>query len=185
MICMHNIGSFIFCLEIKKMLDNSYGATFLIFFSLIENFKMDELFETYGSDGFRDKILHDERGKLIKTDKLFYKIYDFWVMQHASGFMKTFEWYNPKEVKLEKILRRKCEKMKDLPLINVVLKKIKEGGQYFNPKSYVEDEEKNFENLQQWKNNFENHYLEKYSWLKRPPIRHKKVYRHVKILHIR
>ena len=47
------------------------------------------------------------------------------------------------------------------------------------------DEEKYFENLQQWKNNFENCYLEKYPWLKRPPIRHKKFYRHVKILHIR
>ena len=121
---------------------------------------MDEAFETYGSDGFRDEFLHDERGKLIKIDKLFYNIYDFWVMQHASGFMKTFEWYNPKEAKLEKILRRKWKKMKDLPLINVVLRKIKEGDQYFNPKSCVADEEKYFENLQQWKNNFENRYLE-------------------------
>ena len=42
-------------------------------------------------------------------------------------------------------------KMKDLPLINVVLKKIKEGDQYFNFKSYVGDEGKYFENLQQWK----------------------------------
>ena len=66
-----------------------------------------------------------------------------------------------------------------------MLKKIKEEDQYFNPKSYVGDEEKYFENLQQCKSNFENRYLEKYPWLKRPPIRHKKVYRHVKILHIR
>ena len=42
-------------------------------------------------------------------------------------------------------------KMKDLPLINVVLKKIKEGDQYFNFKSYVGDEGKYFENFQQWK----------------------------------
>ena len=76
-------------------------------------------------------------------------------------------------------------KMKDLPSINVVLKKIKEGDQYFNFKSYVGDEGKYFENLQQWKNNFENRYLEKYPWLKRPPIRDKKVYRHIKILYIR
>ena len=73
------------------MLDNSYGATFFYLFSLIENFKMDEAFEIYGSGGFRDEFLHDQRGKLIKTDNLFYNIYDFGVVQHALGFMKTFQ----------------------------------------------------------------------------------------------
>ena len=91
---------------------------------------MDEAFETYGSDGFRDEFLHDERGILIKTDKLFYNISDFWVMQHASGFMKTFEWYKPKEAKLEKILRAN-EKNERLTFDKCSVKENKGGGSIF------------------------------------------------------
>ena len=95
--------------------------------------------------------------------------------------MKTFKCCYPKEAKLEKILRKKWEKAKDLPLINVVLKTIKEEDKHFNPKGYLgEDEEKCFQILQEWKNNFEDSYLEKYPWLKRPPIKHK-VFRRKKI----
>ena len=36
-----------------------------------------------GSDGFRVQILHDKGGKLIKTDKLFHNLHDFWAIQHA------------------------------------------------------------------------------------------------------
>ena len=36
-----------------------------------------------GSDGFRVQFLHDKRGKLIKTDKLFHNLHDFWAIQHA------------------------------------------------------------------------------------------------------
>ena len=77
--------------------------------------------------------------------------------------MKTFEWYYPKEAKLKMILQKKWEKKKKyLPSINVALKKIKEDDEHFNPKSYLgEDEEKYFQILQEWKNNFENSYLEK------------------------
>ena len=54
------------------------------------------------------------------------------------------------------------KKKKDLPSINVALKKIKEDDEHFNPKSYLgEDEEKYFQILQEWTNNFENSYLEK------------------------
>ena len=108
------------------MLDNSYGATFY-FFSLIENLKMDERFETYGSDGFKVQFLHNERGKLIKTDKLFCNLYDFCVIQHASGFMKTFEWYHPKGAKIEKILQKKWEKKRRLTFNKCRIKENKGG----------------------------------------------------------
>ena len=48
--------------------------------------------------------------------------------------MKTFKCCYAKEAKLEKILRKKWEKAKDLPLINVVLKTIKEEDKHFNLK---------------------------------------------------
>ena len=44
------------------MLENCYGATFFYFFSLIENFEMGDMLQTYGSDGFRVQFLRDEGG---------------------------------------------------------------------------------------------------------------------------
>ena len=132
--------------------------------------------ETYGSDGFRTNFLHDERGKLIKGEHLFLNIYTFWVCIHASGFMKVNRRYHPKTAKLEKVLRKKWEKTKDLPIINVLLRKIREGDNAFNPKDYLgKDEEQYFQNLQRWKIDFEKLYLEKYPFLTRTPIRHKKI----------
>ena len=75
---------------------------FFYFFQLYKNLKMSE---TYGS--FRVEFSHDERGKLIKSDRLFYNIYDYWACIHAEGFMKVNRWYNPKVAKLEKVLRKK------------------------------------------------------------------------------
>ena len=132
--------------------------------------------KTYGSDGFRTDFLHDGRGKLIKGEKLFLNIYDFWVCIHASGFMKVNRWYYPKTAKLEKVLRKKWEKTKHFPIINVLLRKIMEGDNAFNPKDYLgKDEEQYFQNLQRWKIDFEKLYLEKYPFLTRAPIRHKKI----------
>ena len=132
--------------------------------------------ETYGSDGFRTNFLHDERGKLIKGEHLFLNIYTFWVCIHASGFMKVNRRYHPKTAKLEKVLRKKWEKTKDLPIINVLLRKIREGDNAFNPKDYLgKDEEQYFQNLQRWKIDFEKLYLEKYPFLTRVPIRHKRI----------
>ena len=132
--------------------------------------------ETYGSDGFRTNFLHDERGKLIKGEHLFLNIYTFWVCIHASGFMKVNRRYHPKTAKLEKVLRKKWEKTKDLPIINVLLKKIREGDNAFNPKDYLgKDEEQYFQNLQRWKIDFEKLHLEKYPFLTRVPIRHKRI----------
>ena len=105
--------------------------------------------ETYGSDGFRVEFLHDKRGKLIKGDSLFNNIYDFWVCIHAAGFMKVNRWYHPKTAKLEKVLCKKWEKTKYLPIINVLLRKIREGDNAFNPKDYLgKDEEQYFQILQ-------------------------------------
>ena len=79
-ICMRNIGSFILCLEIKCL--TILMVPLFLFFSLIENFKMGDMVEN-GSDGFRVQFLHDKRGKLIRTDKLFHNLHDFWAIQHA------------------------------------------------------------------------------------------------------
>lgn len=142
--------------------------------------------ETYGL--FRVEFLDDKRGKLIKSDRLFLNIYDYWVLTHAAGFMKTRHQYNPKMAKLEKVFRKKWAResiVKDLPIINVLLRKIKEGGLVFDPTNYLEDKEQYFGNLQSWKINFEKQYLEKYPLLTKPPIRHKKIIRHHKIVLIR
>ena len=142
-------------------------------------------YETYGS--FRVEFLNDERGKLLKSDSLFLNIYDFWVLSHAQGFMKVNRWYHPKKAKLERVLRKKQERenVKDLPIINFLLRKIMEGELVFDPTNYLDDKEQYFSNLQSWKLNFEKQYLEKYPFLTRLPIRHKKIVRHQKTLLIR
>ena len=77
---------------------------------------------------------------------------------------------------LEMALRKKREATKDLPLVNIILKKFKEKDEYFNLKKYLgEDEQKYFELLQDWKINFEKEYLEKNPYLRFAPIRHKKI----------
>ena len=81
-----------------------------------------------------------------------------------------------KDCEMEKVLRKKWGKTKDLPIINVLLRKVREGDNAFNPKDYLgKDEEQNFQNLQNWKIDFEKLYLEKYPFLTRVPIRHKKI----------
>ena len=76
---------------------------------------------------------------------------------------------------LEKTIRKKWEKTKDLHLVDVILNKIKEKDEYFNPiKNLEEDEEKYFEVLQHWKADFERNVLEKYPHLHLAPVRHKK-----------
>ena len=130
--------------------------------------------ETYGS--FWVEFLHDERGKLIKEDTLFHNIYDFWECIQCKAFMKCKIWYLSKTAKLEKVLRKKWEKTKDLPIINVLLTKIKERDAAFDPSDYfTKDEEQYFQILQRWKIDFEKKYLGKYPFLIHPPIRHKNI----------
>lgn len=143
-----------------------------LFFQSYKNLKMSD--KTYGS--FRVEFLHDERGKLIKGDTLFHNIYDFWVCIHCKGFMKCKIWFHPKTAKLERVLRKKWEKTKDLLIVNVLLKNIKEEDAAFDPPGYLtKDEEQYFKILQRWKTDFEKKYLEKYPFLIHPPMRHKKI----------
>ena len=135
---------------------------------------MSDRFETYGSVELRISFINDEEGKLLKTDSLFENLYDFWTCFHAR-YKSIFICYHPKMAMLEKTIKKKWEKTKDLPLVNVILKKIKEKDKYFNPIKYLEgDEEKYFELLQHWKTDFERDYLEKYPHLRPAPVRHKK-----------
>ena len=77
---------------------------------------------------------------------------------------------------MEKVLRKKWKHLKiELPIINVLLRKIRERESVFDPTPYLEDEEQYFGNLQSWKINFGKQYLEKYPFLKQAPIRHKKL----------
>ena len=135
---------------------------------------MWDRFETCGSAELWISFINDEEGKLIKTDSLFENLYDFWTCFHGK-YKSIFIWYYPKVTMLEKTIRKKWGKTKDLPLVNVILKKIKGKDEYFNPIKYLEgDEEKYFEVLQHWKTDFERDYLEKYLHLRLAPARHKK-----------
>ena len=57
---------------------------------------------------------------------------------HCSGFWLST--YELKVIKLEKVLKKKWRRMKDLPLINVLIRKVKEGDEAFNPTEYLEDQ---------------------------------------------
>ena len=119
--------------------------------------------------------MNDKEGKLIKSDTLFLNLYDFWTCFHAT-YKTLFIWYHPKTHLLEMALRKKWEVTKDLPLVNIILKKIKENDKYLNPKKYLgDDEEKYFELLQDWKINFKKEYLMKNPYLCFAPIQHKKI----------
>ena len=142
--------------------------------------------DTYGS--FREDILADKKGKLIKTDRVFFNIYDYWGLIHAPTSIKVERWYCPKMALLKKHLRKKWKKesfCKSLPIINVLFKKIEEEELVFNPIPYIEDEEQYFANLISWKNNFEEQLLNRHPYLTRSPIRHQKIYRHKKVTLIR
>ena len=43
--------------------------------------------DIYGS--FREDILADRKGKLIKSDRIFFNIYDYWGLVHAPGHIKV------------------------------------------------------------------------------------------------
>ena len=128
-------------------------------------------YETYGF--FQKEFLRDKKGKLLKSDEVFLNIYDFWVLTHAPGSMKVKRWYHPKLAKLEKILRKKWEreqkKVKTLPIINIMLRNIREEVPAFNPVLYLEDKEQYFANLESWKLTFEDQLIERYPFLVSPP----------------
>ena len=119
-------------------------------------------YETYGS--FRVEFLDDKREKLIRSDRLFFNIYDYWTIVHAEGVKKIERWYYPKLDNLEKYLTKKWKQesvAKRLPIINVLLRNIKQGELVYDPTRYLEDEEQHFANLISWKENFEKQLIEK------------------------
>ena len=63
-----------------------------------------------------------------------------------------------------------------MPLVNIILKNDKENDQFLNPQKYLEevDQEKYFELLRDWKDNFEKTYLEEYAYLSFSSVRHEK-----------
>ena len=140
--------------------------------------------ETYGSDNLRVTCLHDEKGKKIKGESLFFNLYDYWTLIHAAH-KNLFRWYHPKIAILEKQLRKKLKSSKDLPLANVFLRKFKEKDADFSRVNYLEDDEKYFEKIKKSENDFEKDYLERYPHLRLEPIRHKKIYRHQKVVFLR
>ena len=118
--------------------------------------------ETYGS--FRIEFLHDEEGQILSGNSLFSNVYNFWSVDRYRFLLGTYE---RKVVKLEKIIKRKWKRQTSLTVINVLLRKIKEGDKAFDPTEYLEGGHKHFfQNLQEWKKNFEKSYLEQYPFLR-------------------
>ena len=126
---------------------------------------MADHLETNGSANLRVFFINDEKGREVKKDTLFGNLYDFW----------TFYWYGQKIWMLEMSIRRK-QKPQALPLVNIILKNDKENDQFLNPQKYLEevDQEKYFELLRDWKDNFEKTYLEEYAYLSFSSVRHEK-----------
>ena len=154
---------------------------FLFFLAVLRKKKS---FETYGS--FCIEFLNDKKGKLLENDELFLNIFDFYTLYHAPGNMTLRSWYYPKLTKLERILRKKWKqnekKVKTLPLINIIIKKIKEEDAAFDPTLYLNDKEQFFANIESWKLTFEKDYLIEHPYLLREPIRHKKIYKFKRVL---
>ena len=156
------------------------------FLALSKMVKEMSSWDTYGS--FRQDFLADKKGKLIKTDRVFFNICDYQGLIYAPRSIRVERWYHPKVALLKKHLRKKWKKesvCKSLPIINVVFKKIEVEELRYNPIPYIEDEEQYFSNLISWKNNFEEQLLNKHPYLKRSLIRHRKISRHVKVKTIR
>ena len=139
---------------------------------------------TCGSDNLREVFISDKRGKNVKEDRLFLNFYDYLMMIDR---VITFDWFDPKIYMLEKHIRRKLRKFKDLPTANVFLQKVKEKDCDFCPVSYLSDEENYFEKIRRWKKDFENDYLERYPHSKKEcwPVRYKVIYRNGKLIFLR
>ena len=133
-------------------------------------------FETYGD--FRTEFLYDIRGKLLENDELFLNIYDFYVLLHGSENVKAEHWY---DLKLRKKWKKMERAVKTLPIINVLLMKIKEDDAVFIPLAYLNEKEQYFSNLESWKLTFEETYLNSHPYLLCESIRHKKIYRFKKV----
>ena len=84
-----------------------YFHFFKFFLALSKILEMS-YWDTY--DSFRQDFLADKKGNLIKTDRIFFNIYDYWGLIHAPTSIKVDRWYCPKMALLEKHLRKKGKK---------------------------------------------------------------------------
>ena len=94
---------------------------------------MTDHLETHGSANLRVLFMNGERGKMIKTDSPFENHCDFWTSYYDRN-KSLFHWYGHKIWKLEMSIRRKWSK--DLPLVNITIKKFKEKDKFFNPERF-------------------------------------------------
>ena len=133
--------------EKNNILDKSQYLIFKIFWFFQHlRYWIEISTETYGS--FRVEFLNDEDGKILKENSLF-NLYDLWTV-NRSGFL--LETYELKIVKLKKIIKKKWRGKKDLPVFKVLIQKIKEGDEMFNPVEHLDgDHEQYFSKLQVWK----------------------------------
>ena len=117
--------------------------------------------------------MNDERGKMIKTDSLFENLSDFWTSYHDRN-ESLFYWYGHKIWKLKMSIKRKWPK--DLPLVNIIIKKFKEKDEIFNPDRFLEEvnQEKYFELLKAWKADLEKSYSDENPYLRFSSVRHEK-----------
>ena len=78
---------------------------------------------------------------------------------------------------LEETIRKKWKKHEELPLINIVFKKIKEKDIFFNPQIYLHcDHKKYFELLKEWKSVSQDKYFPQtyQEFIRFGPYRHEK-----------
>ena len=115
---------------------------------------------TCGSLGLRFASLNDCFGKSVKTDTLFINLYDYWTNFHDEN-KKFYFWHSHLMWELEMYIRKKWSK--DLPNVNIVIDKYKEGDCRFLD---VFNTEKYFELLKDWKEKCEIYQLREKPHLK-------------------
>ena len=118
---------------------------FIVFFFVILWYVRKKMpNNTYGSLGLRIASLNDCFGKSVKTDTLFINLYDYWTNFHDEN-KKYYFWHSHFMWKLEMYIRKMWSK--DLPNVNIVFDKYKEGDSFFDPRRFLDefDTEKYFE----------------------------------------
>ena len=125
---------------------------------------------TYGSPNLHFESTSNISEKRIKKDTLFCNINDYWTTSHDL-YKRCFWWYPKTLTKLEKNIRKKW--VKDLPNVDIILKKMERGNQSVRPINFLEeyDAEKYFELLILMKEDLErSHELSRFK-----PHRHQKI----------
>ena len=103
---------------------------FIVFFFVIMQYVRKKMSNnTYGSLGLRIATLNHCFGKSVKTDTLFINLYDYWTNFHNEN-KKFYFWHSHLMWKLEMYIRKKWSK--DLPKVNIVFNKYKEGDFWMN-----------------------------------------------------